>query len=119
MINKLFKSVIDTDEAPVVICDVNNVVVYMNPAAKERYKTDLTGGSIMACHNQESEKKIEQVLEWFGKSINNNKVYTYHNTKENKDVYMVALRDEDGTLLGYYEKHEYRNPETAKLYHIH
>ena len=24
---------------------------------------------------------------------------------------MIALRDEDGTLIGYYEKHEYRTPE--------
>ena len=29
---------------------------------------------------------------------------------------MVALRDDDGTLIGYYEKHEYRNQETAELY---
>ena len=29
---------------------------------------------------------------------------------------MVALRDEDGTLIGYYEKHEYRDRETAALY---
>lgn len=27
--------------------------------------------------------------------------------KENKDVYIVALRDESKTLIGYYEKHEY------------
>jgi hypothetical protein len=29
---------------------------------------------------------------------------------------MVALRDDTGTLIGYYEKHEYRNPETMELY---
>ena len=29
---------------------------------------------------------------------------------------MVALRDDDGTLIGYYEKHEYRNRETTGLY---
>jgi len=29
---------------------------------------------------------------------------------------MVALRDDDGTLIGYYEKHEYRNKETVGLY---
>ena len=29
---------------------------------------------------------------------------------------MVALRDEDGKLIGYYEKHEYRNRETMKFY---
>ena len=28
---------------------------------------------------------------------------------------MVALRDE-GKLIGYYEKHEYRNTEKMKLY---
>ena len=28
---------------------------------------------------------------------------------------MVALRDEDGELLGYYEKHEFRNKETEKI----
>ncbi len=29
---------------------------------------------------------------------------------------MVALRDDDGNLIGYYEKHEYRNNETMKKY---
>ena len=43
-------------------------------------------------------------------------MYTYRNDEENKDVYMVALRDADGALIGYYEKHEYRNREMAGLY---
>ncbi len=43
-------------------------------------------------------------------------IYTSRNEKENKDVYMVALRDDDGKLIGYYEKHEYRDQETAKMY---
>ena len=30
---------------------------------------------------------------------------------------MVALRDE-GKLIGYYEKHEYRNAETMKYYDL-
>ena len=46
-----------------------------------------------------------------------NIVYTFHNEKQNKDVYMVALRD-DGKLIGYYEKHEYRNTETMKQYEL-
>lgn len=31
---------------------------------------------------------------------------------------MIALRDETGELLGYYEKHEYRNPETCERYKL-
>ena len=29
---------------------------------------------------------------------------------------MVALRNADGTLIGYYEKHEFRSPETMERY---
>ena len=59
---------------------------------------------------------IDKVVNWFKESKDNNIMYTYRNDEENKDVYMVALRDDDGTLIGYYEKHEYRNRETAGLY---
>ena len=50
------------------------------------------------------------------KSTEHNRVYTFYNEKENKDVYMIALRDGTGTLIGYYEKHEYRNREQGALY---
>ena len=29
---------------------------------------------------------------------------------------MIALRNDEGELIGYNEKHEYRNIETMKLY---
>ena len=117
-INSFFKSVIDSDKAPVVICDLEHTVVYMNPASIARYKLDITGKSIKACHNADSNEKIDRVVAWFAESKDNNIVFTSRNDKENKDVYMVALRDEKGTLIGYYEKHEYRNKETAELYKI-
>ena len=116
MMNKLFKSVIDQDIAPVVICDVDSVIVYMNSAAGESYRRDLTGCNLRDCHSEESNKKFDQVLRWFGESGNNNIVYCYHNEKRNKDVYMVALRDDQNNLIGYYEKHEVRTRETKKPY---
>ncbi|MBR4116736.1 MAG: PAS domain-containing protein [Clostridia bacterium] len=117
-INTFFKSVIDSYTAPVVICDLEHTVVYMNPASISRYHTDLTGKSIKSCHNADSNAKIDRVVAWFAESKDNNIVYTSRNDKENKDVYMVALRDDTGILIGYYEKHEYRNLETAELYAI-
>ena len=118
MINKLFRSVMEQDKSPVVICDMDSVVVYMNPAAISRYHKDITGRNIRECHPPEANAKIDKVLDWFRKSTDNNIVYTYRNDEENKDVYMVALRDDIGTLIGYYEKHEYRNRETSGLYGI-
>ena len=116
--NIFFKSIIDSDKAPVVICDLEHTVVYMNPASILRYHTDLTGKSLKACHNAESGAKIDRVVAWFAESKDNNIVYTSRNDKENKDVYMIALRDDNGTLIGYYEKHEYRNRETKELYQM-
>lgn len=118
MLHELFKSVMEQDEAPVVICDLDSVIVYMNPAAIARYHRDLTGKNLKSCHNADSNEKIDRVLAWFAESPAHNKVYTYRNDKENKDVYMIALRNGEGTLIGYYEKHEYRNRETAGLYEL-
>ena len=117
-LSNFFKSVLEQDTAPIVICDLEHTVVYMNPAAVSRYYTDLTGKNLKSCHNAESGTKIDRVVAWFKESRDNNIVYTSRNDKENKDVYMVALRDDNGALIGYYEKHEYRNRETIKLYEM-
>ena len=81
------------------------------------YTDKLIGRSLLDCHNPESKDKIQQVVDWFAVDESHNIVYTFHNEKQNKDVYMVALRDE-GKLIGYYEKHEYRNAETMKQYDL-
>ena len=118
MMKQYFKSIIDQDKAPVVVCDLDSTIIYMNPASIKRYHGDLTGRDLKKCHNADSNAKIGRVLEWFAKSNDNNVVYISRSDKENRDVYMVALRDEKGSLIGYYEKHEYRNRETAELYKI-
>ncbi len=119
--SSFYKSIIDQDRAPVVICNPEHQILYMNPAALANYAKrggeKLIGTSLLACHSQESAEKIKRVADWFASDESHNMVYTFHNEKQNKDVYMVALR-ENGRLIGYYEKHEYRGPETMKKYHM-
>ncbi len=119
---QVYRSVLEADRAAVVICDLSHIIVYMNPAAIDRYAKwggeKLLGKSLLDCHNEKSREMIRKVTDWFALSADNNIVYTSYNPKENKDVYMVALRDDDGKLIAYYEKHEYRNRETMKMYDI-
>ena len=37
-LNAYFKSIIDQDRESVVICDLNHIIIYMNPAAVVDYK---------------------------------------------------------------------------------
>lgn len=112
-----FKSVIDQDRAPVVLCDLDHIIIYMNPAAVRNYAKrggeKLIGQSLLACHNPHSQELIQRTIAWFRESPEHNIIYEFHNEKDNRDIYTVALRDANGALIGYYEKHEYRNPETA------
>jgi PAS domain-containing protein len=124
MLNKYFKSIIDADRMPVVICNTQHEIIYMNPTAQKRYAKhgggQLVGKSIFDCHNAESVRKMKDILAWFEIDKNNNTVYTFTRRSESQDydVYVIALRDEQGELIGYYEKHEDRLHETMKMYDI-
>ena len=119
-LTSFFKSAIDEDRSAVVICNLEHEIINMNPAAVERYHkrggAALLGANLLNCHNAQSVELIHRIIEWFQQSREHNRIYLYHNEKENMDGYMVALRDEQGGLIGYYEKHEYRNPETEAFY---
>lgn len=120
MLSTYFKSIIDQDRCAVVVCDLQHTILYMNPAAAAQYErwggAALLGRSLLDCHNADSCAAIQRVVDWFAESADHNLLFTHHNPRKNRDVYMVALRDETGRLIGYYEKHEYRTPETAAPY---
>lgn len=114
MINKLMKSLIDQESVPVLLCDTECNVLYANPAADKEYRREMTGKNIKDCHNENSNAKIQKIIDWLAESAENNKYFLYHNPKSNQDVYMVALRDENGNLIGFYEKHAERTLDSGE-----
>ena len=119
-LNACFKSIIEQDREHVVICDLNHTILYMNPSAIRDYAkyggASVLGRSLMNCHNPQSVAAIQKVVDWFAADKSHNLIFTHYDAKHDRDVYMVALRDDDGTLIGYYEKHESRTRETMKRY---
>lgn len=119
-LNVLFKAVLEQDIAPVVVCDMTNTIVYMNPTAVKRYSkyggAALLGSNLMDCHKPETGEIIRKVIGWFAQNTEHNRIFTNYSEKDNCDVYMIALRDENDVLVGYYEKHECRSRETAVPY---
>ncbi|MCF0220849.1 MAG: PAS domain S-box protein [Fibrobacter sp.] len=120
MLNEFFKSIIDQDNTAIVVCNLEHEIIYMNPKAIEaqskRGGASLVGRSLLLCHNPDSQEKIRKVVDWFAAHKSHNRVHSFFNEKQNKDGYMIALRDELGNLIGYYEKHEFRSKDETPFY---
>ena len=118
-----FKSIIDQDRCQVVICDPQHTIIYMNPAAVKAYEkrggAALVGRCLLDCHSPVSVDRIREVSEWFAADPSHNLVHTAYSETKAKDIYMIALRDENGTYIGYYEKHEFRTRDDMPLYDLH
>ncbi|MBQ6603610.1 MAG: fatty acid/phospholipid synthesis protein PlsX [Eubacterium sp.] len=117
-LNKFFKAFADGDNDAVVFCDCAHMIVYMNDAARARYRRDLTGKSILDCHNENTRGILQKILDWFAADAEHNRVHAYFSPRDNADVYIVALRDEEKNLLGYYEKHEVRTLDESPFYQM-
>lgn len=121
-IDKYLRAFVETDMNQIVICDTNHIIVYMNKVAIEKFSdlggADLIGKSLMQYLGVETQSRIEAIVSWFSESPDNNWVYTYRNEASQTDMYAVALRDENGNLIGYYEKRRSTFSETEELYHM-
>lgn len=121
-IDKYLRAFVETDMNQIVICDTNHIIVYMNKVAIEKFSdlggADLISKSLMQYLGVETQSRIEAIVSWFSESPDNNWVYTYRNEASQTDMYAVALRDENGNLIGYYEKRRSTFPETEELYHM-
>ena len=115
---KYFKAVVDADNGQVVICDTDHMILYMNEAAKKQYRRDLTGRNLMDCHNEKTQGILKKVLAWFQATPDHNRVHAYLDPRSNADVYIVALRDDAGEVIGYYEKPEVRTLDESPFYRM-
>lgn len=110
-----FKGIIDADEKAVVICDTAHTIIYMNPAAVKQYAkrggADLVGKSVLDCHSERSRDIIKANVAKMKADKSINKIFEFHKSRDgcSDDVYCAAIRDENGELIGYYEKFEDKN----------
>ena len=121
-ITDILSGLIDTSPSPVVICDLNYRIIYMNRTAKIDYEkyggADLVGKLIAPLCGEEAISKLNMVIEWFKESKDNNRVYAFHNKERNTDVYLVAIRNKSGELAAFTSIHECRTPETGESYSL-
>ncbi len=109
---QFYASMLNSLKNPIVFVDTTHVVRYVNRAAISHYKEgeSLLGTSIYDCHNDDSNKVIDEVFA----ALQNGEEERLITDSEKHRVYMRAVRDDRGTLIGYYERYEPPKTEHEK-----
>ncbi|MBN2565371.1 MAG: PAS domain-containing protein [Candidatus Eisenbacteria bacterium] len=102
MVEQAFlEAILDSLKDPVLVADTGHVTRYMNRAAIEHYDEGeaLIGRSLMDCHNERSQRTIVETLAAF-EAGEDERLIT---DNEKHRIYMRAVRDSSGAVVGYYE----------------
>ena len=106
--NRIYEAILDSIPHRLVFVDHDHVIRYLNRAAKAWYyekrgHRDLVGKSIFACHNPDSR---ERILALFQRLRQGEEAVFVKVTPEKEKASMVAVRDDQGRLIGYWERFE-------------
>ena len=102
---ELLESILDSLKNPLLFADTDHVTRYMNKAAA-KHDTDgyeLLGRSLFDCHNETSREIMVKCLAAFQAGTEEERRIT---DNEKYRIYMRAVRDGSGTVIGYYERYE-------------
>ncbi len=100
----LMAALLDSLKAPVLFADTEHKVRYLNRAAIDYYDRGaaLLGTDLLECHNAESQVMMKEILQAMQQGAEERMI----TDNEKHRIYMRAVRDPGGRLLGYYERYE-------------
>jgi DUF438 domain-containing protein len=105
MAPETLRAILDSIRDPVLFADTEHVIRYMNPAAAVHYSAGwaLLGRSLLDCHDPASQATIHEVLAALQAGETERRI----TDQPTRRIYMRAVRDAEGRLLGYYERYEW------------
>jgi PAS domain-containing protein len=101
----LLAAILDSLKDPILFADTGHVTRYMNKAAVVHYEEgkSLIGRSLLDCHNEQSRQMMVDILAAMQNEGLEERLIT---DNEKHRIYMRAVRDAQGNVLGYYERYE-------------
>ena len=104
---QLLHHMMDCLAHPYVFCDLDHVIRYMNRPGIAHYGkrggAALIGTNVLDCHNAGSRAQMLDIFDRMQRDGLDEELIT---DSERWRIYMRAVRDSDGALLGYYERYE-------------
>ena len=99
----VMEAILDSLKDPLMFVDTDHVIRYMNESAIAHFDDGeaLLGRSVLDCHNKRSQGIIVEVLAAFEAGETERLI----SDTEKHRIYMRAVRDSDGKVIGYYERY--------------
>jgi len=96
-------AILDSLKDPVMFVDTEHTIRYMNKTAVAHFDDGeaLLGTSLLDCHNERSCEVIVETLAAMRKGEDERLI----TDNEKHRVYMRAVRDASGEVIGYYERY--------------
>jgi len=96
-------AILDSLKDPVMLVDTGHTIRYMNKAAAAHFDRgeSLLGTSLLDCHNQRSCEIIVETLA----AMRDGEDERLITDNEKHRIYMRAVRDASGRVIGYYERY--------------
>lgn len=102
---EILESILDAYAYEIVFVDRHHIVRYMNKTAKQRYgQRVIIGNSLFNCHNERTKTKIEEFLKKADEGAN--EMFELLNGKTGEREFFVPVRNQNGEVIGYFERHE-------------
>ena len=102
---KVLLGILDAYPYEVVFVDRTHTVRYMNKTARKRYGNQVRiGNSLFNCHNESTKPKIEAFLR--RADAGQDEMFETYNRQTGEREFFVPVRDEEGAVIGYFERHE-------------
>lgn len=108
MQHDFLEHILDAIPYPIVYVDLTHTIRFLNKHAKFEYQQvrghkNLLGKSILDYHNEKSKEMILAAVARFKKHGGEE---FYSISSQNQRIYMTPVRDEQGDLIGYFERYE-------------
>lgn len=105
---EMMACILDSVPYRIVFVDTDHIIRYMNREAKHHYYavcgySDLIGKSIFECHSEKSKEMLIAAVEKL--KNHGNEIYLGVSVY-NERKYINPVRDENGELIGYFERFE-------------
>jgi len=104
MEKSFYTALLNSIKDPILVADTNHIVQYMNKAAIAHYEEgeSLLQSNLLLCHNEESQKMMIDVLTEMQNGLEERLI----TDNDKHRIFIRAVRNENGKLIGYFERYE-------------